>query len=138
MNDQSYVSLTGALLNAQDGQTQLANCVMKLFKTGWNPSPANVLADFDAKECDYDGYAPATIAAFADPVLAGVGYSIYAPTQTFRWTFVSAGVENTVGGYYLITSGGVLKGYCVFGAGVPMGAPGQAVIKTPIAVFPAG
>jgi len=138
VNDQTFISLTGALLNAQGGQTQMANCTMHLFKSGFNPNPANVLADFAAQECDFDGYSAAAIATWAAPVLAGQGYAIYAPTQTFRWTFSSAGTGNTVGGYYLVTSGGVLKEYCVFGSPIPMASAGQAVIKTPIEVYPAG
>lgn len=115
----------------------MANCVMHLFQNTINPSPQTPLADFLAAEADYDGYAPLTIVAWGAPVLAGVGYSIYAPTQTFRFVF-SDGVVNTIAGYFLVTSGGALKEYCVFGSPVPMSGNGMATIKTPIEVFSAG
>lgn len=138
MPDQSFLSLNGAYQEALAGQVEMANCVMHLFKQGFTPTPTNTLADFAANECDYDGYAPQTIADWADPVLAGVGYVIYAPTQTFRWAHVADDVGNMVGGFYLVTSGGELKDYTTFDPAQALTGPGMAVIKTPVEAFPAG
>jgi hypothetical protein len=138
MNDQSYVALAGALVRAIAAQAALANCVMKLFQTGWNPQPQNTKADFASHEATYDGYSPATIATWGAPVLAGVGYAIYAPTQTFRWTLDTDAIGNTIGGYWLEDASGNLLTYTVFGSSIPMTTAGQAVIKTPIEVFQAG
>jgi hypothetical protein len=138
VNDQSYVSLSGALAEAQAAKTANANCVMHLFQSGFTPTPQSTLADFLAQEATYDGYASETIPTWADPVLAGVAYAIFAPTQIFRWVFASAGTGNMIGGYFIVTSGGSLKSYTVFGTPIPMESAGQAVIKTPVEVYPAG
>lgn len=137
MSDQSYLSLAGAKVIALERQTALANVVMHLFQAGFSPTPGNVLADFAAHEATYDGYAAETIATWAAPVLAGVGYAIYAPTQTFRWVFAT-GVGNSIAGYYLVDAAGNLIDYCVFDSPIPMAGPDQAVIKTPVEVIPAG
>lgn len=138
MADQSALSLSGALIEATAAKTRMAASVMHLFQAGFVPSPTSVKADFDAVECDFDGYAPATIATWNDPILAGTGYMTFAPTQTFRWEFDTLGTGNQVGGHYLVSSGGDLIGYTVYNPTIPAQGPGQAVVKTPALVFPAG
>ncbi len=138
MNDQSYVSITGALLEAQAAQAANENCVVHLFQNTLSPTPQTTLEEFAAAEATFDGYAPITVPTWSAPVLAGVGFAIYAPTLTWTWEFASAGTTNTIAGYYLVTAAGVLKEYSVFGTPVYLGAPYQAVIKTPVEVYPAG
>lgn len=138
MPDQSYLSLSGALLETQEAQTSLVNSVMHLFKSDFVPQPTSTLADFLAAECDYDGYAPLTITAWQDPVLAGTGWAIYAPTQTFRWAHDTDDVGNMVGGHFIVTAGAVLKDYTIYDPQLIMSGAGMAVIKTPVEVFPAG
>jgi hypothetical protein len=136
--DASYLSLNGAKIIATANQTRMALSVMHLFKAGWVPTPSSTKADFDAHECDFDGYAPNTITAWAAPVLAGQAWATYAPTQTFRWVHDTDDVGNQVGGHYLVTAGGELIDYSIYDPTIPMQGPGQAVIKTPIEVTPAG
>jgi len=138
MPDFSMLSLSGARLEAVAGKARLANSVLHLFKAGFVPSAVSVLADFAAQECDFDGYLPKTIATWSDPVLAGVGYAIYAPTQTFLWEFDTLGTGNQVGGAYLVTSGGDLYQFTVFDPTRAAQGPDQAVITTPTDVYPAG
>lgn len=138
MADQNALSMAGALVQATANQTRMANSVMHLFSYGWTPTPTSTKADFLAHECDYDGYAPLTIAAWGAPVLVGQAWGTFAPTQTFRWTHDTDDVGNQVGGYFLVTSAGDLMDYCIFDPTVPMQGPGQAVVKTPIEVTPAG
>lgn len=138
MADQSAISLSGALVEATAAQTRMAASVMKLFKAGFLPSPTSVVADFNAQECDFDGYASKTIATWAAPVLAGTGYMTYAPAQTFTWSHVADDVGNQVGGHWIETAGGDLIGYTVYDPTIPCQGPGQAVIKTPVLVYPAG
>src|SRR5262245_30156169 len=114
MPDFSALSLTGAKVEAAAGKTRLANSVLHLFQAGFVPTPTSTLADFDANECAYDGYAALTIATWSDPVLAGVAYAIFAPTQTFRWVFDTEALGNQAGGAYLVLSGGELYQYTVF------------------------
>lgn len=138
MPDVNGLSLAGALVQSTANKTRMAACVMHLFKFGFTPTPTTPLATYMTNECDYDGYAPITIATWADPVLAGQGYATYAPTQTFRWVFDTDAVGNQVGGHYIVTSGGDLMDYSIYDPSIPMQGPGQAVIKTPVEVTPAG
>lgn len=138
MADTSVVSQQGAFDVSKLVQTQLENCVMHLFKSDMpTPTPLTPLSDFLANECDFDGYTPATIPAWADPVLAGEAWAIYAPTQTFRWVF-STGAGNSVGGYFLVLASGDLKDYTTFNPAENCVAMGQAIIRTPVEVFPWG
>jgi hypothetical protein len=118
-------------------QTQLENAVMHLFQEGFTPTPTSTLSDFLANEADFDGYEPATIASWSAPVLAGSAWAIYAPIQTFRYTF-SSGVTNIIGGYWIETASGDLKDYTTFNPGESAAGPGQAIIRTPIETFPFG
>lgn len=139
MADSTFVASSGALDVALLVQTQLVDCTMHLFQASLlpSPTPTTPLSDFLAAEATFDGYAAATIAAFSAPVLAGAAWAIYAPTQTFRWTF-SAGVGNTIGGYWIQTAGGDLKDFTIFNPGEVCGSTGQAIIRTPVEVFPWG
>ena len=138
MPDSSALSLSGALVQATAAQTRNALSVMRLFQFGWLPTATSTLADFEANECDFDGYAPKTITAWNAPVLAGTGYMTYAPTQTFLWTFDTDGVGNQVGGHWIETAGGALLDYSIYDPSIPAQGAGQAVIKTPVEVYPAG
>lgn len=138
MPDTNALSLSGALVQATAAQARNANSVISLFKAGFLPSAASVKADFEANECDFDGYAPKTIATWNAPVLAGVGYMTYAPTQTFLWALDTDAIGNMVGGHWIETAAGVLLEYSVYDPAVPMQGAGQAVIKSPLEVYPAG
>lgn len=138
MPDFSALSLSGAKIEALAGQARLAASVLHLFEAGWVPSPTSTLAEFDAHECNFDGYAPLTIALWAAPLLSGSAYVIYAPTQTFRWVFDTEGVGNQVGGAYLVLAAGGLYQYTVFDPTRPAQGPDQAIITQPTDVFPAG
>lgn len=138
MPDISQLSITGAKVQADAAQARNANCVMRLFKQGFVPTPTTLKATFETNECDFDGYLAKTIATWHDPVLAGTGYMTYAPTQTFSWALDVDAVGNVVGGHWIETAGGVLLEYSIYDPGIPCQAPGMAVIKTPIEVYPAG
>lgn len=134
---QQFLSLAGALVQATERQAFLANSVMHLFKFGFQPQPNVTLAELLAQECDFDGYAAATLTAWNTPVLApGSGYMTYGPQTTFLWTHVADDVGNTVGGYFIVDSNGDLADVVVYGDGKPMTGPGQAVIETPVEIFP--
>lgn len=138
MPDVSALSMSGAFLEADAGQTALANSVLHLFKYGFVPTPTSQLSEFLAMECDYDGYAALTIATWAEPVLAGLAYAIFAPMQVFRWAHVSADVGNAIGGAFLVTATGDLYQYTIFDPARGLSGPDQAVIITPTDVYPAG
>lgn len=138
MPDASFLSSAGAKLEAESGQTALANSVLRLFKFGFNPTPTTPLADFITNECDFDGYAPITIAAWNDPILAGAAYAIFAPVQAFRWEHDTEDVGNSVGGAFLVTAGGALYQFTIFDPSRPCQGPDQAVLVGPTDVFPWG
>lgn len=138
MADRNALSLAGALVVSTANQARLANAVLHLFKYGWVPQPTSTKADFLAQECDYDNYAPLTIAAWGAPVLLGAAWATYAPTQTFRWAHVADDVGNAVGGYFLVTAAGDLMDYSIFDPAIALQGPGQACVKTPIEITPAG
>lgn len=138
MADFNGLSESGALIQSAANKTRMAASVMHLFKYGFIPTPTSTLADFLANECDFDGYAAATIATWGDPVLAGQAWATFAPTQIFRWAHVSADVGNQVGGHFLVTSGGDLMDYSIYDPSIPAQGPGQAVVKTPVEVTPFG
>lgn len=139
MADSSFLTSVGSEQLAALVQTQLAECTMHLFQSSLLPSPTPLtpLSAFLAAEANFDGYAPVTIAAFADPVLAGNAWAIFAPTQTFRYTF-STGVVNTIGGYWIEDADGNLQTYVVFNPAENAAGPGQAIIRTPVNTFPWG
>lgn len=139
MPNQNFLSLTGALQIATANKTALASSVLHLFTYSptFTPSVTTPKSDYEANECNFDGYAPKTITAFEDPVLLGSGYAVFGPPQIFRWEFDTEGIGNAVGGWFLVTSGGVLRDVGVFDPPIPCQGEGQAVIVTPIEVTPA-
>lgn len=138
-SDVQFLSLAGSLVRCTDIQASLADAVLHLFKSGFAPSPGNILSDYTDNECDFDNYAPLTIATWASPVLApGTGYMTYAPLQTFSWVLDVDAVQNSVGGAYLVSDGGDLLDVIIFGTARPMQGPGQTVILTPAVAVPTG
>lgn len=139
MPDQSALSLGGAKTEAVAAKARLAASVLHLFKAdGFVPTPTSVLADFVLHECDFDGYAAKTIAAWSDPALAGTGYAVYAPTQSFPWVLAVDAKGNSVGGWFLVLAGGSLYEYGTFDPARPAQGADQVVIVTPTDVYPAG
>lgn len=127
----------GALLSATAAQAALANSVIHQFKINNTPNPNWTLAQFQAAECAYDGYAPITLVAWGAPVLApGSGWMTIGPQVTFRWTFAT-GVTDAVGGYWVETAGGVVTDYVIYNQMVAMGGPGASDTQTPVEVYPA-
>lgn len=120
----------GALEKADVLKTALAGGKIHLFKSDFVPLVNSTEAEFNANECDYDGYTAGgiTIANWLSPLLdPSGGASIEMPITQF--TFVAGGgtpVTNTVGGWYYTTSGGML--ICgEFPQPIPMQANGQGI-----------
>lgn len=133
-----FLSQEGSQVQATARKAALANSVLHLFKYGFNPSPSTTLTQLLAQECDFDSYAPATIATWDGPVLApGSGWMIFSPQQVFIWAHVTDDVTNVVGGWFLVDAGGALADVQIFDApGQPMQGPGQSVIQVCVEVFP--
>ena len=139
MPDTTQFSLSGCKATCDLLQTALANSVLHLYKFGsFNPTPTTALADFTAQECDFDGYAEITIVTYPDPFLLGTAWAL--ETQQ-RFDFDSGSPEsggNQVGGWYLVTAGGLLIEYGTFDGGRPAQADGQAIFVTAVLPITSG
>lgn len=136
---QQFNPLAGCLATATAMRTALAASILHLFKSGFSPTPSNVLADYTAQECDFDGYLAATIAAWNAPILApDTGYMIGSPLVQFAWEHDTDDVGNDVGGCYLVDSLGVLRLAIVFTQPIPMQVAGQGLPINLIMLFPTG
>lgn len=123
-----YYPNVGTLWLANNVQGDLASSVLHLFKSSYTPSVASILSALTAAECDYDGYAAKTITAWLNEIYnpAG-GASIQAPTQQFEYVDGVGHVGNTVGGWYLVSSGGSLVAIGTFDAPIAMTANGNGI-----------
>lgn len=129
----------GALRIAETVATELALCEVRLFKAGVVViGPGITLAELDAEECDFTGYAPIVITAWQAAGLnpAG-GASIQASVQ-----FATAApytVGNNVGGYYIVDLTGAVDNVIIVqefpAPGIAMEAAGQVIPITQLLLF---
>jgi hypothetical protein len=138
MPDRNLLSISGAKADANAAQELLALSTLHLFQSGFAPNVTTPVADFAAAECDFAGYATVALNSWAEPILAGAAFVIYAPTQTFRWVAGGANEGNAVGGYYVLLADGTLYQYGTFDPARAAQGPDQAVVVTPSALFAAG
>lgn len=134
---QSANSLTGCFQDATNLKTLLANAVYHLFNNSLTPNVATPLDEFTAAECVFSGYAAKTIATWNGPVLAsGSGYMITAGQLLWIVTLADPQLIDIAKGCYLVTAGGVLRGYIVFDTPVNMQVVGAPCLVDPIQVSP--
>lgn len=130
----------GALVLAEEAQALLAASMLRLFKSTIIPNVSTTLAELEADEADFTGYAAGgiEITAFFDPVLYPLGgASISAPTVQFQ-TDDPTTVGNVIGGWWLETAGGNLFAIGTFPNGQPMQAPNQGLPLNLTLVFGSG
>lgn len=131
-----FFPLSVCALQAGERRTALAASVVKMFKSSLVPDENTVLADLDAAEADFDGYAPVTLTTWGAPILGPVsGYAIYSPGFQFTSDAPNA-VTNSIGGLYLVDAGGLLRGVTTFAEALPMGGIGQGYIDRFVQYFP--
>lgn len=119
-------------------RTALALSVVKLFKTGFVPQVTTVVAELDANEADYTGYAPATITAWGAPYESTAGgVQITAPGVQFSLAADPA-VGNSIGGYWIEKAGGDVVLIRQFDEPQAMAAALDGFVLTPTIVFPNG
>lgn len=95
--------------------------VCKLAKTPFNPSRTSDPATFT--EADFDGYAAQNVAAFSGTYLNKNGDAQTIGTTLLSFTPTGSTTPNTIGGYWLVTSGGVYLGGEVFNPTVGLNGP---------------
>ena len=95
---------TGEVLILQELIAYLNSLVIDLYQNNYTPVDTSLAADFTV--ATFDGYAQKTLDTFAAAFLNG---NDKAETDHLLLTWVSTGVTaNTIYGYYVRTSGGLL------------------------------
>lgn len=120
---------SGALWLAALVATALVDSVVSLFQGGGEVplSGTTTLAELEAVEADYTGYAPIDVAAFLDPLLATAGGA------TIRSPLMQPMIEspyttpNTIQGWWLETTGGELVCAGDFPAPKGLVGPGDGI-----------
>jgi hypothetical protein len=102
-----------------DKRTLLALAPLKLFKSSFTPGPASVVADFDAAEADFTGYAAVALSWSAVGIDSDGQPGIISTRAFFQATADTA--DNEIGGAWMETAGGDLYEYWVFDQPVEMG-----------------
>lgn len=116
-----FYQRVGSLTVAGWAVTALAASVIKAFKAPFVPTPFTSKADLVANECDYDGYASITIAAWNDPGFAAAGgSSIDSGYFQFEYLDGMTHVSNNVGGFWIETATGDVIVVGVYDTPVPM------------------
>lgn len=134
-----FFPVAGCKESAAETQAALANSVLHLFKSSLVPNPSTPLSEYTAAEADYANYTPKTFAAWNDPILApGTGYMIGSPLVQFETDDPFTGDPNTIGGAYLVDSGGKLRLTVIFTNPIPMQLAGQGIPINLVWLFPTG
>lgn len=101
----------GFWADALELQTALVNCKMRAFKSGEVViNQGTVVADLEAAECDYQGYAEKTIAAVGAPIRDSDGSVVLnVPSQQFDFVTGAGEAENLVGGVWIEDASGDVR-----------------------------
>lgn len=136
VENMGFVQVSGSLKILDLVKAGLASSKLRLFKAGFDDLDANTtLAELDAEQCDFSGYTAggATITAFNEVMIVGSGAQLVSPLTQFNFVTPEEDppVTNTVGGWYLVTSAGVLIEAAAFSDGIPMATDNDSI---PLAV----
>jgi hypothetical protein len=116
----------GAIALATLVRTDLANSVLHLFMSNFNPGPTTTKAALEAIECTYDGYAAKTIANF-DAVYLAPGSGAAIETHQQFDSVPALGTTNSVYGGWLETAAGDVWQAFTLDAPVAMGLANQSL-----------
>jgi hypothetical protein len=119
----------GALAIAAAVQALMAESIIHLYAAPITLSPNTTLAQLQAVEATYDGYAPKTVTAFNPPYLDPAGGATTASGyEQFNYeTEASPGVTNNIYGLWVQDAAGVLIIVFAFDAPAPMAQEGDSV-----------
>lgn len=132
-----YRTNEGAMALASREKTVLVNSKVKLFKSGLVLSTTTTVAQLAAVECDFDGYAAITIAAWLAPLLdPDGGASIESGVQQFAWVHVTDDIGNLVGGWWIELAAGTMVACGAFDSPISLGALGQGIPLSVKLLFP--
>lgn len=91
---------------------RLDAAIVRLYQEGYTPTESSTMADLDAVEADYDGYAEAAIVDWNEAGTDDDGEVIITADST---QFIPTGVTtpNSIGGYYVVDSTGATLKFAV-------------------------
>lgn len=117
----------GALRVAGVVRTEFLLAEVRLYKAELVPDNTTTLADLDAVEADFDGYAAQVVTWNAARLLTGGG-AIFGGCVQFD-SASPFGVPNSIGGWYLVdvTGTDVCVGIQPYSPAIPMGDAGQSI-----------
>ena len=128
----------GALRLATVVRTELASSEVRLYKYGdVSPGATTTLAEMDAAECDFTGYAAIVVTNFNVAGLYPLGGASIQTSVQFA-TASPYTVGNTVGGFYVVDTNGTDELLIVQAfpdPGISMGAAGQIIPLTVLLPF---
>ena len=99
-----------------------ATAKIRLFKSGFAPTPSTPRATFVANESGFHGYAPITVAVW-DPVFVdGSGQAVFSNATSLFFQNDDGTLPELVGGAWLETGGGspTVEEYADFDPPIPM------------------
>lgn len=134
-----FIPLSGCLASALALQLAFADSVLHLFQALFTPTPSDPLASYTAAEATYDSYAPITMTAWLDPILApGTGFMITSPEVQFSTGDADPVVPNVIGGCYLVDAAGKLRISVIFTTPIPFQMAYQGLPINLVYLFPTG
>jgi len=133
------IPLVGSQILAEQFQTHLAASKLRLFVSGYVPSPTEVLADLVANEATFSGYTAGgyPLSSWAGPNYnPGGGSQVNAPQVQVDFVAPGSGVPvtNNVAGWFLVDSGGNLIADGIFASPIPLTVTGDGFPIT-ISIF---
>lgn len=134
----AFYPTVGALRLASVVRTELASSEIRLYKQDEVvPGPTTTLAELDAAECDFTGYAAEVLTNWNAAGLYPLGGASIQASVQFA-TAAPYTVGNTVGGFYVVDVTGtdeVLVIQPFPSPGIPMSANGQIIPLTVLLPF---
>lgn len=116
-----WIPLEAALARAEGQQTINALGTLHAYTDALTPDGSTTKSDYVAAECNFDDYAPITVTAWYDPILAaGQAFLLTMPPQQFSQGATDPVVPNTVRGLYYLSAGGELLYATRFSQDVPI------------------
>lgn len=132
-----FYPMSAALLQAQERRTAYAGGEIRLFQSGFVPTPSDPIAAYTAEEADFTNYAAITVAAWEDPILApNSGYLISSPYFQFETGATDPTTANTIGGLWYEDATSRIRMTIIFDEALPMQVANQGIYGTLVDLFP--
>jgi hypothetical protein len=132
-----YYPKSGQQWLAGKVRTALAASKIRLYQSSINPTENTTLAELEAAEADYDGYAEITITNFGAVFQSPLGAAIQMPSVQFQGTDPMV-VTNNIGGAWIEDSTGALVNIIGFPEAKAMSSPLDALPLSEILRFGSG